>query len=140
MSASRADADVALAAARRWADTWARGWEARDTDAIMGLYHPSAVYSTQPFRTPNRGRDQGRGYVQQAFDEEAEVRAWCGTPIVDGDRAAVQWWATMLENGVEVTLAGISILRFDADGLVIDQWDAWNQADGRISPPEGWGS
>ena len=42
----------------------------------------------------------------------------------------------MLENGTETTLAGTSRLRFDADGLVIEQWDAWNQLPARREPPE----
>ena len=57
-------------------------------------------------------------------------------PIVAGDRAAVSWWASLLENGREMTLAGTSVLRFDGDGLVIEQWDAWNQADERRQPPD----
>jgi hypothetical protein len=36
-------------------------------------------------------------------------------------------------------LAGTSVLRFDADGLVVEQRDAWNQADRRREPQEGWG-
>jgi hypothetical protein len=46
----------------------------------------------------------------------------------------------MIENGQQITLAGTSLIRFDADGKVLSQWDSWNQADGRIEPPSGWGS
>jgi hypothetical protein len=66
------------------------------------------------------------------------VGAWFGEPVVDGDRAAVQWWAALVENDSEVTLAGTSVLRFDGEGLVVDEWDAWNMADGRREPPPGW--
>jgi hypothetical protein len=38
-----------------------------------------------------------------------------------------------------VTLAGVSVLRFDESGLVVDQRDYWSQRDGRHEPPEGWG-
>jgi hypothetical protein len=80
-----------------------------------------------------------REYVSQAFGEEERVRAWVGEPVVDGDRAAIEWWAAMTESGIEITLAGTSVLRFDVDGLVVEQRDTWNQADGRREPPEGWG-
>jgi hypothetical protein len=66
------------------------------------------------------------------------VYASTSAPIVDADRAAIEWWAALVENGAEVTLAGVSILRFDADGLVVAQHDSWNQADGRRRPPAGW--
>lgn len=78
-------------------------------------------------------------YVEPVFAEESDVRAWFGEPIVDGDRAAIQWWASFVENGEEVTYAGTSILRFDADGLVIGEWDSWAHADGRLEPLASWG-
>lgn len=67
------------------------------------------------------------------------MHAWFGQPVVDGDRASVSWWAARCEAAEEVTLAGTSVLRLDADGLVSDQWDVWNMVAGRRDPPEGWG-
>jgi ketosteroid isomerase-like protein len=126
-------------AARRWATVWKSGWEATDTDAIVALYHADVVFSTQPFRIPYQGQAGVREYVSGAFAEEEGPRVWVGQPVVDGERASVEWWAALTENGVETTLVGTSVLRFDADGLVVEQRDTWNQADGRREPPEGWG-
>jgi ketosteroid isomerase-like protein len=128
-------------AAERWAATWQRAWEARDTDAILPLYAPGTVFSSEPFRAPFRGSDGVREYVGGAFAEEAAPRVWVGTPVVDEDgrRAAVEWWAALTENGAQVTLAGTSVLRFDAAGLVTEQRDSWNQAAGLREPPGGWG-
>lgn len=130
----------ARVAAERWASVWKAAWEARDTEAIVGLYHPDVVFSTQPFRVVHHGLDGVREYVAQAFAEEEDPNVWVGTPVVDGDRAAIEWWAALAENGVEITLAGTSVLRFAPDGLVLEQRDTWNQADGRRQPPEGWGA
>ena len=126
-------------AARRWADTWKSAWEAKDTELIVALYGVDVVFSTQPFRTPHLRRAGVREYVSQAFAEEDEPRVWVGDPVVDGNRAAIEWWAAVTENGVETTLAGTSVLRFDDDGLVVEQRDTWNQADGRREPPDSWG-
>lgn len=126
-------------AARRWAETWKRAWEAQDTEAIVALYHPEVLFSTQPFRVAYLRRAGVREYVSQAFSEEEDVRAWVGTPVVEGDRAAIEWWAALAENGVETTLAGTSVLRFDDAGLVVEQRDTWNQSDGRREPPDSWG-
>ena len=134
------DADrTSTAAAHRWAQVWKTAWEAKDTAAIVALYHPDVVFSTQPFRTPYLGRAGVREYVRQAFDEEQGPRVWVGQPVVDGNRAAIEWWAAVTENEIETTLAGTSVLRFDDDGLVLEQRDAWNQIHGRREPPEGWG-
>jgi predicted SnoaL-like aldol condensation-catalyzing enzyme len=126
-------------AAVRWARTWREAWQALDTDAIVRLYAPGARHSTEAFRRPSDGREGVRLYVAQAFAEERDPRVWVGDPIVSGDRAAIEWWAAVTENDVEITLAGVSVVRFDAAGLVTEQWDSWNQSEGRREPPEGWG-
>jgi ketosteroid isomerase-like protein len=123
-------------AARRWAETWTHGWEQLDPDRVVALYAPDAVHFSQPFREAGRGIGVIRAYVVQAFAEEARPRVWMGEPIVDGDRAAIAWWAALDEDGAPSTLAGTSLLRFDSDGMVIEQWDAWNQAAERLAPPD----
>jgi len=127
-------------AARRWASVWRSGWESKDTDSIVALSTDEARHWSAPFRGPGIGRDGVRAYVQHSFDEEDEIHAWFAEPVVDGDRAAVAWWATLMELGKEISLAGTSLIHFDAEGLVRSQWDSWNQADGRFDPPPGWGS
>lgn len=126
--------DAAVAAAR-WAAAWKQGWEALDPEPILACYAADAVLSTEPFREPYRGRDGVRSYVARVLGEEADPRVWMSRPIVDGDRAAVSWWASLIEDGGETTLAGTSVLRFDDSGLVVDQWDTWNQRPGRGAPP-----
>jgi len=121
-------------AARRWAETWRTAWEALDLDPIVALYASDATFSTEPFREPYRGPEGVRAYVERVFGEEEAPRVRTSEPIVDGDRAAISWWASLQEDGAEVTLAGTSVLRFDAERLVVEQWDAWNAADGRRDP------
>lgn len=125
-------------AARRWAQTWAAAWEALDVEPIVALYAPGTTFSSQPFRVPYRGREGVRDYVSSAFAAEFGPRVWMSAPIVDGDRASVAWWCSVREDGRDTTLAGISVLRFDPDGLVAEQWDAWDVLDRRSDPPIGW--
>jgi hypothetical protein len=127
----------AAAAAARWAAAWKAGWEALDPEPVLARYAADATLSTEPFREPYRGIDGVREYVTAVFGEEEDPRVWMADPIVDGDRAAVSWWASLREAGAETTLAGTSVLRFDADGLVVEQWDAWNRLGERRDPPEG---
>jgi hypothetical protein len=42
--------------------------------------------------------------------------------------------------GRETTIAGVAILRFDDTGLVVDQRDYWNEAEGRHEPHPRWGA
>jgi ketosteroid isomerase-like protein len=129
-----------VAAARRWADTWLMEWPARNLEALLALYNPEVVYFSEPFRPPFRNAAQLRDYFVSVFAEEEELEAWLGTPVVDGDHATIEWWATLLEGGAETTIVGTSTLRFDPAGLVIEQRDTWNQAAGRVAPYEGWGT
>jgi hypothetical protein len=121
--------------ARRWAQAWKDGWEALDPDPILACYAPGALLSTEPFREPYRGLDGVREYVTRVLGEEEDPRVWITPPIVDGDRAAVSWWASLLEQGANASLAGTSVLRFDDDGLVVEQWDAWSGVGERRDPP-----
>jgi hypothetical protein len=99
---------------------WAQGWREHDSDAIGALYAEGASWQQHPFRKPEPG------YLVCVFAEEESARCEFGTPIVDGDRAAVPWSAqtTLVDGGAE-DLDGVSLLRFDGDGLVIEQRDIW---------------
>lgn len=122
-----------LDAAQRWADVWTRAWPEADVDAIAALYAPDAVFYSHPFRE----RQAPREYVVWAFGDEDAVECRYGTPIVSGDRAAVDWWAVLQskEDGSLLSIAGTSLLQFDADGLVIEQRDAWGEEKGRRELP-----
>jgi SnoaL-like domain len=115
-------------AAKRWADVWERAWPAADVDAIDALYAEGAMFYSHPFRNRQRPRE----YVTWAFSDQAEAECRFGEPIVDGDRAAVDWWAVMTsDDGSVDSIAGTSLLRFDADGQVVEQRDVWAQHPGR---------
>ena len=130
----------AAAAARRWRDTWLRGWTEQDVAAIRSLYAENAVFRSHPFREPHLGAEGVADYAAWAFsDEEAPAECWFGEPFVAGDRATCEYWAVVRSGGGEQTIAGVALLRFDADGLVASQRDYWALEDGRREPPEGWG-
>jgi ketosteroid isomerase-like protein len=108
-------------AAQRWADVWERGWRDHDADAINALYAEGALWQQHPFRVPEPG------YLDRVFAEEESAQCQFGTPIVDGDQAAVHWTAqTRLTDGGTEDLAGMSLLRFRADGRVVEHRDFWN--------------
>jgi SnoaL-like domain len=126
------------AAARRWADTWRRAWPEKDADAIVALYADSASYRALAFREPDLGLTGVRGYLDRNFAVEQEIECWFGEPVVSGDRAAVEWWGSWIEDGTPLTLAGATVLRFDDAGQVIDHRDYWNELERRDPPYAGW--
>jgi hypothetical protein len=109
-------------AAQRWAEVWERGWREHDATAIAALYAEDAFWQQHPFREPEPG------YLARVFAEEESAQCQFGTPIVDGDQAAVPWSAqTRLTDGGTENLAGVSVLRFRADGLVAEERDFYTQ-------------
>ena len=109
-------------AAQRWAEAWEHGWSHHDAAAIGALYAEGAFWQQHPFRDPEPG------YLARVFAEEESAQCQFGEPIVDGDRAAVPWTAqTKLTDGDSEDLVGVSVLRFGADGLVVEHRDYWNR-------------
>jgi hypothetical protein len=112
-------------AAERWRETWERGWRAHEPGEIVALYAEGAYFQSHPFRDPRVPAD----YIVPTLGEEESAECEFGEPIVDGDRAAVEWSAeTKLKDGGTEKLAGVSLLRFDDAGLVIEQRDFWASA------------
>ena len=124
------------AAARRWVEGWSRAWPAADADAVAALYADDARFRSEPFRE----LQSPRAYAEWAFSEQDEAECWFGAPIVDGDRAVVEYWAVVRFQGRDETIAGIAVIRFRPDGLVAEQHDYWNSHEGRVEPPEGFGA
>ena len=122
--------------ARSWADGYKAAWEAGDADAAAALYHEDCVFRSAPFRDPQPPIE----YTRSVFPEARAVNVHFGEPVESGDRAAVEWWATLvLTSGEEHAIAGCSVLLFDDDGLVVVSRDYWHMEPGRREPPPGWG-
>ena len=124
-------------AADRFAHTWEAAWLRGDTAAIAELYAEDCVHRSMPFRPVHRGRRGLVAYVEWAFSTERATEVRFGPPLVAGDLAIVEYWATLAEepDGKPTTIAGCVIVRFRPDGLVSEARDYWHTADGH-RPPE----
>jgi ketosteroid isomerase-like protein len=124
------------AAAWAWVDGWARAWPAADAAAVAALYTDDAVFRSAPFRDTQAPGD----YAAWAFAGQESAQCRFGEPFVVGNRALVEYWAHVTVAGRTETIAGISVLRFAADGRVAEQRDYWHEADGRREAPPEWGA
>jgi SnoaL-like domain len=125
-------------AARRWAETWSRAWPQRDAGAIAALYAGTVVYRSPAFGQPYLGLAGVRRYLNENLSAEENIECWFGQPIVSGGRAAVEWWASWTEHGQELTFAGVTVLRFDNQGNVVDHRDYDNHIERRQQPYADW--
>ena len=122
-----------------WIERYQRAWRERDSDAAAALFTDDGVYRSHSFREPNVGHDVIRAYWERAVATQREIDLRFGAPVVDGNRAAVEWWGTMMDAGEPVTLVGILMLRFSGDGRCEELREAWVAEPERRDPPPGWG-
>lgn len=127
---------------QEWIDGYFRAWRDRDADAAAVLFTDDAAYLDQPYGEPHRGTDGVRAYWQGVTATQEDVATRSGMPIVaaDGRHAAVEFWVTMRNGGIEITLSGILFLRFAANGLCEELREAWHFAEGTLAPSATWGT
>ena len=77
---------------QRWADGYKAAWEADDPDAAAALYAPDCVFRSAPFRKPEPPIEYTRREYPEARAEDVRF----GEPVEEGDRGAVEWWATLV--------------------------------------------
>jgi uncharacterized protein (TIGR02246 family) len=122
-----------------WIAAYERAWREKDAEGVLRLFTEDAVYRSSPFREPSVGHDGIREYWHGATAHQEEVELRFGEPVVEGNRAAVEWWGTMRDAGEEITLPGILVLRFASDGRCEELREYWHVESGRFDPPAGWG-
>jgi ketosteroid isomerase-like protein len=122
-----------------WAHGYESAWRALDPEAVAPLYAENVVYRSHPLRKPHAGRDGVLAYTRQAYAAEASPDPRFGAPLAAGRTAAIEYWATLEEEGKLSTLAGCDFLLFDNEGLVTEQREYWHLEEGAKLPPEEWG-
>jgi SnoaL-like domain len=110
---------------------------------LARLWAPLRVPGTgspqsSPHREPDLGLAGVRRYLDEQLPAEENIECWFGQPIASGNRAAVEWWARRTEQGQELTYAGMTVLRFDDQGQVVEHRDYDNHIDRREPPYSGW--
>jgi uncharacterized protein (TIGR02246 family) len=122
-----------------WLADYGRAWERGDSAGIAALFADDGVSANNPHGPPHRGRAAIAAYWAAEIARQREVRVTFGVPVIAGDRAAAEWWATFADPD-PVTYAGCLMLRFAPDGTCAELREYWNPLPGETAgPPEGWG-
>jgi hypothetical protein len=125
-----------MSRAKRWVGAYKAAWLDGDGEAAAALYAEDCVCRSHPFRE----LEDARAYMRRVIPEAEAPEVWFGEPIEDGDFAAVEWWALLVEpDGTKSTIAGLHRMRFGADGLVAEARDYWALEPGHRQPPPEWG-
>jgi len=122
-----------------WLEGYKAAWEQRDPEAAAALFTENAQYREMPYNEPFPGRAGVRDYWARVTATQSDVSFRYGTPVVEGNRAAVEWWVNMKNGGVDVTLAGEFMLTFDDAWLCSELREYWHFSEGQLQSPAGWG-
>ena len=123
----------------QWLAAYRKAWMDRDPDAAAALFTADATYTEQPYQQAFAGSQGVRDYWARVTATQASVEMQFGKPVTAGDITAVEWWTTLTNGGVPITLAGCFMLQFDASGKCRSLREYWHFAEGRQQPQPGWG-
>jgi hypothetical protein len=124
----------------QWLAAYRKAWVERDADAAAALFTEDATYAEQPYETAFPGRVGVHDYWARVTATQSDIAMQFGTPITVGNRTAVEWWTTLKNGGVPITLGGAFILTFDASGLCRTLREYWHFSEGTKTPKQGWGA
>jgi ketosteroid isomerase-like protein len=123
-----------------WLERYRRAWVEKDAAAARELFTPDAIYREQPFEPPFIGNEAVAGYWDRVTLNQRDIELRYGRPVAEGDRVAVEWWATLVNDDKPYTLAGEFLLRFADDGRCRELREYWSVKEGTHEPPAGWGT
>ncbi|GAU69234.1 hypothetical protein SSP35_11_00530 [Streptomyces sp. NBRC 110611] len=139
---------LTAAAVARWTDAYLEAWRTKNDVAGGQLFTPDALYEAVPGVPEQtfRGREAIERYWREVTADQSDITGRHGTPIVTGDRAAVELWVTLRSPALNpdgdhwATLLETNILLFAPDGRCRRNTEYWNIRTGRLTPPQGWGT
>jgi uncharacterized protein (TIGR02246 family) len=134
----------------RWTTAYLEAWRTKDAAAAVRLFAPDALYEAVPGDESQtyRGRDAIGRYWRDVTSGQSDIGHRQGTPVVTGDRAAVEMWVTLRAPAAHpdgdhwITLIETNVLTFGTVGserLCTRNSEYWILRTGRHDPPQGWG-
>lgn len=112
----------------RWLDSYGRIWESKYPEGVSELYAASVAYHWTPFDDPLVGRDQIVEASRLATSRQEDIKFTHQVLSCAGDIGIARWGCsfTRKATGRKITLDGILLARFDADGLCYEFREWWH--------------
>ncbi|MFI9642627.1 nuclear transport factor 2 family protein [Micromonospora sp. NPDC051925] len=130
---------VSAEVVKAWLEEFGRVWREGDVAGAAAIMTEDASYRNSPLlEQPFVGHDAIAGFWEAALVGVSDVDFRYGTPVIEGDRVGVEWWAILRSGGEEYTLAGNFLLTFAGD-RVADLRESFVKQKGALQPHAGWG-
>jgi ketosteroid isomerase-like protein len=118
---------------------YGRAWERWDVAAFVDLFSDDVVYVAHATEETVVGRTALADYVRKEAAEQGEVSVRMGSPVVEADRVAAEFWVTATSGSGAATIAGCFVARLAADGRCGNFREYWFDVEGHTGAYDGWG-
>ncbi|MBS3941851.1 MAG: nuclear transport factor 2 family protein [Actinobacteria bacterium] len=123
-----------------WVENYRVAWETADVDLAASLFVEEGTYRNDIFSDPNVGQEGVAAYWAGVTSHQSDVEVRMGTPFGDDGRVAVEFWTKMAVDGNDLTIAGTLLLTMADDGRCRSLRENFNITQGRVDPPQEWGT
>jgi ketosteroid isomerase-like protein len=131
---------ISRESAAAFVESYGRTWESWDFSGFVDLFSEDVVYVAHATEETVVGREALASYIRKEADDQGEATVRMGTPIIDGDRVAAEFWVTRRNRGADWTTTGCFIARLGPDGRCDAFREYWFDVEGHTSAYEGWGA
>ena len=125
--------------AAAFVEGYGRTWESWDFFGFVDLFSDEVVYVAHATEGTVVGRQALATYIRKEAEEQGEATVRMGTPVIDGDRVAAEFWVTRTNDGEDWTTAGCFIARIGPDGRCDFFREYWFDVEGHTNAYKGWG-
>ncbi len=126
-------------AAVAFVEGYGRTWESWDYDGFVDLFSDGVVYVAHAAEAAVVGRAGHADYIRKEAADQGEASVEMGTPVIDGDRVAAEFWVTRTNEGENWTTAGCFVAQLGPDGRCNVFREYWFDVEGHTSAYDGWG-
>jgi len=116
-----------------------RTWESWDFTGFVDLFTDDVVYVAHATQETVVGRAALERYIRKEAADQGQASVRMGSPLIDADHVAAEFWVTRSNEGERWTTPGCFIARLRQDGRCTVFREYWFDVEGHRSAYDGWG-
>jgi hypothetical protein len=125
--------------AAAFVEGYGRAWEGWDVSGFVDLFSDEVVYVAHATQETVVGRPALASYLRKEAADQGEASVRMGSPVIEGDRVAAEFWVTATSGTRATTIVGCFVARLAPDGRCDNFREYWVDVEGHTGSYEGWG-
>jgi hypothetical protein len=114
-------------------------WESWDFTGFVDLFTDDVVYVAHATQETVVGRAALADYIRKEAADQGQASVRMGSPLIDADHVAAEFWVTRTNEDEKWTTPGCFIARLRPDGRCTFFREYWFDVEGHVSAYDGWG-